>query len=110
VRNTGRNLREICPASVGSPLDPRSYPGALTMLETHIMMSSLVFCFALTLTLLLVSCLGSLMDLTIAHMVLVHKRTTLCLDTLVTAHVLIVEIISHVGLVSLLEGLTHTLS
>jgi hypothetical protein len=55
-------------------------------------------------------CLVSLMDLTIAHMVLVHERTALCLDALVTAHVLIVVIISLVGLVSLLEGLTLTLS
>jgi hypothetical protein len=50
------------------------------------------------------------MDLTIAHMVLVHERTVLCLDALDTAHVLIVVIISRVGLVSLLEGLTLTLS
>jgi hypothetical protein len=33
------------------------------------------------------------MDLTIAHMVLVHERIALCLDTLVTARVLIVVII-----------------
>jgi hypothetical protein len=64
----------------------------------------------LCLTLLLVPCLSSLMDLTIAHMVLVHERTTLSLDTLDTAHVLIVVIVSRVGLVSLLEGLTLTLS
>jgi hypothetical protein len=54
--------------------------GALSMLETHIVMSSLifrlvfilVFCLILTLvlplTLLLMLCLSSLMDLTIAHM------------------------------------------
>jgi hypothetical protein len=64
----------------------------LTMLETHIVMSSLIFRLVLTLvlrlSLLLVLCLISLMDLTITHMVLVHERTTLCLDTLVTAHVL----------------------
>jgi hypothetical protein len=94
----------------------------LIMLETHIEMSSLilrlvlilVFRLALTLmlhlTLLLVPCLISLMDLTIAHMVLVHERTTLSLDALVTTHVLIMMIISHVGLVFLLEGLTLTLS
>jgi hypothetical protein len=52
----------------------------------------------------------SLVDLTITHMVLVHKRTTLCLDTLVMNHVLIVVIISHIGLVFLLEGLALTLS
>jgi hypothetical protein len=50
------------------------------------------------------------MDLTIAHMVLVHERTVLCLDALVTAHVLIVVIVSLVGIVFLLEGLTLTLS
>jgi hypothetical protein len=76
------------------------------MLETHIEMSSLIFClililvFRLALTLmlhlafLLVPCLISLMYLTITHMVLVHERTTLSLDDLVTAHVLIVMIIS----------------
>jgi hypothetical protein len=61
------------------------------MLETHIVMSLLIsrlaliliFRLALTLVLLLalshVLCLSSLMDLTIAHMVLVHKRTALSL-------------------------------
>jgi hypothetical protein len=92
------------------------------MLETHIVMSSLiyhvvlilVFCLAPTLLLCLalfhVLCLSSLMDLTIAHMVWVHERTTLWLDALDTVHVLIVVIVSHIGLVSLLEGLTLTLS
>jgi hypothetical protein len=104
--------------------------GAMSMLETHIMMSSLIyrlvlilmFCLARTLvlrlalfhvlclTLLLVLCLSSLMDLTIVHMVLVHKRTALCLDALDMTHVLIVVIVSRVGLVFLLEGLTLTLS
>jgi hypothetical protein len=51
-----------------------------------------------------------LMNLTIAHMVLVHKRTTLYVDALVTAHALIVVIVSRVGLIFLLEGLTLTLS
>jgi hypothetical protein len=93
--------------------------GVLSMLETHIMMSSLisriviilVFRLALTLmlhlalfhvlylTLLLVLYLSSLMDLTIAHMVLVHERTALCLDALDMAHVLVVVIVSRVGLV-----------
>jgi hypothetical protein len=50
------------------------------------------------------------MDLTITYIILVHERTTLCLDALVTAHVLIVVIISYVGMVFLLEGLTLTLS
>jgi hypothetical protein len=49
---------------------------ALSMLETHIVMSSLIFRLVRTLMLhlahLLVFCLVSLMDLTIAHMVLVH--------------------------------------
>jgi hypothetical protein len=84
------------------------------MLETHITMRSLIFCLALSLvirlTLLLMIFLISLMDLTIAHMVLVHERIALCLDALVTTHVLIMVIIFHIGLVSLLEGLTLTLS
>jgi hypothetical protein len=88
--------------------------GALTMLETHIMMSSLIFrlihTLVLHLALLLVLCLISLMDLTITHIVLVHKRTTLWLNALVTTHILIVVIISYVVLVFLLEGLTLTLS
>jgi hypothetical protein len=73
------------------------------MLETHIIMSSLIFCLILTLvfclTLLLVLCLSSLMELTIAHMVLVHVRTALFLHTMDTAHVLIVVCVCHVGLV-----------
>jgi hypothetical protein len=84
------------------------------MLETHIVMSSLIFCLALTLVLclafLLVRCLSSLMDLVIAHMVMVHERTALSLDTLVTAHVLIVVIVFRVGMFFLLEGFTLTLS
>jgi hypothetical protein len=92
------------------------------MLETHIVMSSLisrlvlilVFCLARTLvlclTLLLMLCLSSLMDLTFSHMVLVHERTALSLDALVMAHVLVVLIISRVGLIFLLEGPTPTSS
>jgi hypothetical protein len=87
---------------------------ALIMPETHIVISFLIFRLALSLTLcltlLLVLYLSSLMDLTITHMVLVHERTALCLDALVTAHVLIVVIVSHKGLVFLLDGLTLTLS
>jgi hypothetical protein len=64
----------------------------------------------LHLALLLVLSLISLMDLTIAHMVLSHERIDLCLDALVMAHVLIVVIVSRVGQVSLLEGLTLPLS
>ena len=94
----------------------------LIMLETHIVMSSLMFrlvlilvlrlalTLVLCLALLLVLCLSSLMDLTIAHMVLVHERTALSLDALDTAHVLIVVIVFRVGPVFLLEGLRLTLS
>jgi hypothetical protein len=80
--------------------------GALITPETHIVMSSLIFC----LVLILVPRLTSFMDLTIAHMVLVHERTTLCLDDLITVYVLIVMIASHVGPVFLFEGLVLTLS
>jgi hypothetical protein len=92
------------------------------MLETHIVMSSLMFrlslilVFRLTRTLVLllalfhVFCLSSLMDLTITHMVLVHERTTLSLDALVTAHALIAVIVCRVGLVFPLEGPFPTLS
>jgi hypothetical protein len=80
--------------------------GALITLETNIMMSSLIFHLILILVLRLIS----FMNLTITHMVLVHKRKTLCLEALVTAHVHIVVIVSHVGLVFPLEGLTLTLS
>jgi hypothetical protein len=86
----------------------------LTMPETHIVMSSLIFrlvlILVLCLALLLVPCLTSVIDLTIAHMVLVHERIALCLDALVMAHMLIVVIVSHIGPVFLLEGLTLTLS
>jgi hypothetical protein len=108
------------------------------MLETHIVMSFLMFrlslilvfhlartlvlrlalflvllfalSYVLCLALLLVLHLSSLMDPTIAHMVLVHERTALSLDALVTAHVLIVVTISNVGLVFPLEGPFCTLS
>jgi hypothetical protein len=65
------------------------------MLETHVKMSSLIFC----LTFLLVLFLIFLMDLIIAHMVLVHGRMTLCLDALVLTHVLIVVLVPHIGTV-----------
>jgi hypothetical protein len=104
--------------------------GMLSMLETHIVMSSLIcylvlilvfrlalnlvfyltLFYVLCLVLLLVLCLSLLMDLTITHMVLVHEKIALSLDALVTAHVLIVVIIFHVGLVFLLEGPSPTLS
>jgi hypothetical protein len=86
----------------------------MSMLQTHIVMGSLIFCLVLIFVhcfaLLLMLCLSSLMDLTIAHMVLIHERTALSLDTLVKAHVLIVVIVSRIGLVFLLEGLVLTLS
>jgi hypothetical protein len=104
--------------------------GVLSMLETHMVMSSLIFrlvlilMFRLAFTLMLllapfhvlclllfhVLCLSSLMDPTIAHMVLVHERTALSLDALDTAHVLIVVIDSRVDLVFPLEGPFPTLS
>jgi hypothetical protein len=91
----------------------RELRGVLSMLETHIVMSSLIFCLdlilmfriaftlvlllalslVLYLALLLVLCLCSLMDPTISHMVLVHERTTLSPDALVTAHVLVMVIV-----------------
>jgi hypothetical protein len=84
------------------------------MLETHIMMSSLIFrlflSLVLRLALLLMLCLFSLIDLTIAHMVLVQERTTLCLDTLVMAHILIAVIVSRIGMIFLLESLTLAFS
>jgi hypothetical protein len=94
----------------------------LSMLETHIMISSLICCtifilmlrlartLVLRLALFHVICLVSPMDLIIAHMVLVYERTALSLDSLVTAHVLIVVIISRVCLIFLHEGFTPVLS
>jgi hypothetical protein len=76
------------------------------MLETHIMISLLIF----HLLLLLVLHLISFMDLTIARMILVHERIALCLNTLVTARVLIVVIVPRVGTVFVLDGLTLALS
>jgi hypothetical protein len=64
----------------------------------------------LRLGLLLVPCLISLRDLTIAYMGLVHERTTLSLDALDTTYALIVVIISRIGLVFLMELLTPSLS
>jgi hypothetical protein len=88
--------------------------GVLSRLETHIMMSSLISHLVLILmfrlALLHMLFLSSFMDLTITHMVLVHERIALSLDALVTAHVLIMVIVSCVGLVFLLEGPTPTLS
>jgi hypothetical protein len=93
------------------------------MLETHIVMSLSIFCLVLILMfrlaftlvlllapshvsclpLLLMLCLSSLMEPTITHMVLVHERTALSLNALVTAHVLIVVTVFRVGQVFPLE-------
>jgi hypothetical protein len=80
---------------------------ALSILKTHIVMSSLIFRLVLTLvlhlTLLHMLFLSSLMNLTITHMVLVHEITALCLNALVTTHVFpIVVTIFRIGLVFLL--------
>jgi hypothetical protein len=100
------------------------------MIETHIVMSLLIFLLVLILmfrlaftvvlllalshvlclALLLVLYLSSLLGQTITNMVLVHERTTLSLETLVTAHVLIVVTVSRVGLVLSLVGPSPTLS
>jgi hypothetical protein len=74
------------------------------------LMLLLAFSHVLCLALLLVLHLSSLMDPTIAHMVLVHERTALSLDALVIAHILIVVTVSLVGLVFPLEGPSPTLS
>jgi hypothetical protein len=107
---------------VSFAFDVRERRGALSILESHIMMSSLIcrliliLMFRLTRTLVLclalfhMLCLLPPMDLTIAHMVSVHERIALRLDALVTVHVLIVVIVSRVGLTFPLEGLTLTLS
>jgi hypothetical protein len=73
-------------------------------------MFHLILTLVLHHTLLLMICLISLIDLTITHMVLVHETIALCLYALVMAHILIVVIVSHVGPIFLLEGLTPTLS
>jgi hypothetical protein len=69
------------------------------MLETHIIMSLLIF----RLIFLLMLCLIFLMDLTIAHMVLVHERVVLCLDALVSTHALIMVLVLRVDIVFPLE-------
>jgi hypothetical protein len=68
------------------------------MQETRIVMDLLI----LRLVLLLVLRLISFMDLTIAHIVLVHERIALCLDALVMTHVLIMVIVPRVGTIFLL--------
>jgi hypothetical protein len=75
-----------------------------------ILMFRLAFTLVLRLVLFHVLCLSSLMNLTITHMVLVNERTALSLDALVTAHILIMEIVFRVGLVFPLEGPSPTMS
>jgi hypothetical protein len=70
----------------------------LIMQETRIVMDLLI----LRLVLLLVLRLISFMDLTIAHIVLVHERIALCLDALVMTHILIMVIVPRVGTIFLL--------
>jgi hypothetical protein len=76
------------------------------MLETHTMMSLLIF----LLTFLLMLRLIFLMDLTIAHMVLVHERVVLCLDGLVSTYAFIMVFVPYVGMVFLVEVHILTLS
>jgi hypothetical protein len=82
-----------------SRIPPRSYSRAL----------SRIFSRALPHIFLMVH-LSSLMDPTIAHMVLVHERIALSLDALVTAHVLIMVIVFRVCLDFPLEHPFPTLS
>jgi hypothetical protein len=77
-----------------------------TILESHIMMSLLIF----HLTFHRVLHLVFLMDITIAHMVLVHERVVLCLEALVLTHSLIVVFVPRVGMVFPLEASILTLS
>jgi hypothetical protein len=77
-----------------------------TMLETHIMMSLLIFRH----TFLLVLRLIFLMDLATTHMVLVHEIVVLCLDVLVLTHTLIVVFVPRVGMIFPLEVSILTLS
>jgi hypothetical protein len=110
--------------------DRRELRGAiLSILETHIVMSSFIFRLVLILmfrlaftlvlllalshelylALLLVLHLSSLMDPTTAHMILFHERTALS-HALVTAHILIVVTVFHIGLIFPLKGHFSTLS
>jgi hypothetical protein len=76
------------------------------MIETNIMISLLIF----RLTFLLVLWLIFLMDLTIAHMVLVHERVVLFLDALVLTHTLSVVLVPRVGMVFPIEVSILTLN
>jgi hypothetical protein len=87
-------------------LSTQENEGVWTMLETHTIMSLLFF----LLTFLLMPRLIFLMDLTIAHMVLVHERVVLCLDGLVSTYAFIMVFVPHVGMVFLVEVHILTLS
>jgi hypothetical protein len=76
------------------------------MLETHIMISLLIF----HLSFLRVSCLVFLMNLIITHMVLVHERVVFFLNASVLTHALIVVFAPHIGMVFPLEVSILTLS
>jgi hypothetical protein len=76
------------------------------MLETHIVMSLLIFCLVLLLVLYLIS----FMDLTIAPIIFVRGTIALSVDALVTTHALIIVIIPCVGMVFPLEVPILTLS
>jgi hypothetical protein len=76
------------------------------MLETHIMMRLLIF----RLIFLLILRLGILMDITITHMAFFHERVSLCLEALVSTHILIVVFVPHVGMIFSLEVSILTLS
>jgi hypothetical protein len=72
-------------------------------LETHIMMSLLIFHLIFLLMLRLIF----LIDLTIDHMTLVHERVALYLDALVSTHVHIMGFIPRVGMFSARDAYSH---
>jgi hypothetical protein len=83
------------------------------MQGTHMAMSLLIFRLVLILVLhlvLLMLCLTSFIDLTIAHMVLVHERMALCQDALVRNHILIVVVafLSHTLHPVVFQGIKST--
>jgi hypothetical protein len=91
-------------------LERRRFEYARNSYRDEFLIFRIVLTLVLHLTLLHAHFLSSLMDLTIAHMGLVHEITALSLDVLVMAHILIVVIISRVGLIFLQEGFTPILS
>jgi hypothetical protein len=108
-----RKLLFACVCGRASHLDEFCFRHLILILMfrlTFTLVPLLALSHVLCLSLLLVLCLNLLMDPTIAHMVLVHERTALSLDALVTTHVIIVVIISRVGLIFQLEGPSPPLS